>query len=55
MFALPKNIAHKDMRDAFFDELYQIGVKDRDVIVLTNDMDVFSLREFKKNYQDQVH
>ena len=43
----------KDIRDAFFDELYQIGAKDRDVVILTNDMDVFSLKEFKNNYPEQ--
>lgn len=42
-----------DIRDAYFDTLYEFGEKDKDVVVLTNDMDVFSLLEFKRNFPDQ--
>jgi len=43
----------KDIRDAFFDEIYDIGAKDKNVVILTNDMDVFSLRRFKKEFPDR--
>ena len=46
-------ISKKDIRDSFFDELHQIGSKDHDVVIITNDMDVFSLREFKNNFPNQ--
>ncbi len=47
------NIANKDIRDGFFDTLYEIGRNDRDVIILTDDLDVFSLRKFKKECPKQ--
>ena len=54
MLSIPNNnTMQKDIRDAFFDELYQIGSTDRDVVILTNDMDVFSLKEFRNNYPEQ--
>ena len=43
----------KDLRDAFFDALFCIGRDDPNVIILTNDMDVFALREFKKSFPKQ--
>ena len=45
----------KDLRDVFFDELYELGAKDKNLLILTNDMDVFSLRKFKKNFPDQFY
>ena len=42
-----------DMRDAFFDEIYEIGSKDKDVVFLTDDMDAFSLRRFKADMPNQ--
>ena len=39
---------NKDMRDAFFDEIYLESIKNPDLIVITNDMDIFSLRKLKK-------
>ncbi len=44
---------YKDVRDAFFDKLYEFGAKDKNVIIITNDMDAFSLRKFKKEYPRQ--
>ncbi len=46
-------LSEKDMRDAFFDELYAYGAANKNVVIITNDMDVFSLRKFKKEYPDQ--
>lgn len=42
-----------DIRDAFFDELYNIASKDSDVIFLTADMGAFSIEKFKKNLKNQ--
>ena len=42
-----------DMRDAFFDKLYDIAAKDKKVIFLTADMGAFSLERFKKNLKPQ--
>jgi len=42
-----------DIRDAFFDELYEIASKDKDVIFLTADMGAWSLNRFRKDLPDQ--
>lgn len=42
-----------DIRDAFFNEVYRIGAEDSRVVVLTNDMDVFGLRQFKQNFPER--
>ena len=42
-----------DIRDAFFDEIYDIASRDRDVIFITADTDAFSLRRYKKDFPDQ--
>lgn len=42
-----------DIRDAFFDELYNIASKDSNVIFLTADMGAFSLEKFKKDLKSQ--
>tara|TARA_Y100000310_G_scaffold341332_2_gene440148 strand:+ start:482 stop:1501 length:1020 start_codon:yes stop_codon:yes gene_type:complete len=42
-----------DIRDAFFDEIAKFGKEDKDVVILSDDMDVFSLMEFKKNFPKQ--
>ena len=47
--------SNKDLRDAFFDEIYNLGAKDQNLIILTNDMDVFSLRKFKKDFPKQFY
>ena len=39
-----------DIRDAFFDEIYNYAVRDNDVVIITNDMDIFSLKKFKNDY-----
>jgi len=43
----------KDIRDAFFDMLYEDALKDKDIIVITADADAFGLRQFKKNISDR--
>jgi len=42
-----------DIRDAFFDKIYDIASKDKDVIFITADTDAFSIRKFKKDFPDQ--
>ena len=39
-----------DMRDAFFGEISKEAKKNRNLVIITNDMEVFSLNNFKKNY-----
>ena len=39
-----------DLRDAYFDALAEIASKDRSVVFLTNDFEVFSLKKFKKDF-----
>ncbi len=42
-----------DLRDAFFDELYEIAKIDSNVIFLTADMGAYSLGKFKKDLKKQ--
>lgn len=42
-----------DIRDAFWDEVYRLGAEDRNVVVLTDDMDAFGLRRFKEDLPGQ--
>ena len=39
-----------DIRDAFFDEVSNIAKQDHTVVIVTNDMDVFSLRKFREEF-----
>ena len=43
----------KDIRDAFFDELYIKGSQNKDIVILSADMDAFSLRKFSKDFPEQ--
>ena len=38
----------KDVRDAFFDEVYEIASKDKNVIFISADADAFSLKRYKE-------
>lgn len=42
-----------DIRDAFFDSLYEIAFKDEKVMFLTADMAAYSLRKFRKDLKKQ--
>ena len=42
-----------DIRDAFFDQLYFKGSTDNNIVILSADMDAFSLRRFSKDFPDQ--
>jgi len=47
------DVSNKDLRDAFFDELYFLGSKNKNLIILTNDMDAFALKKFKDEFPKQ--
>jgi transketolase len=42
-----------DMRDAFFDALYDLAVDDRKLVLITDDQGAFSLEKFKKDLRCQ--
>ena len=44
----------KDVRDAFFDEIYRHAKSDEKFVVVTNDMDVHSLRSLARERPDQL-
>ena len=46
--------SEKDIRDAFFDEIARYVLSDPSYHVLTNDMDVYSLREISRLRPDQL-
>ena len=43
-----------DNRDLLFDELIKTAAKNKKYVFLCNDMDVFSLVNFKKKYPERV-
>ena len=46
-------MSNKDIRDAFFDEVYEIALKDKNVIFISADADAFSLKKYKKDLPEQ--
>lgn len=42
-----------DIRDAFFEEVYKLGKRDKNLIFITDDMDAFVLRRFRRNFPKQ--
>ena len=42
-----------DIRDVFFDRLYQLGSTNPNIMIVSADMDAFSLRKFAKDFPDQ--
>lgn len=42
-----------DIRDAFFDQIYDIAAKDKNVIFITADADAFSLRKYKNDFPER--
>lgn len=47
------DLSSTDVRDAFFDQVYELGKKDKDFIFISDDMDAFGLRKFKKDLPKQ--
>ncbi|MAW67098.1 MAG: hypothetical protein CL708_04615 [Chloroflexi bacterium] len=50
---ISNDTSNKDMRDAFFDEIYLSSMDNKNIVVITNDMDIFSLRELKTQRPNQ--
>ena len=50
---ISNNENNKDMRDAFFDEIYLASMNNKNIVVITNDMDIYSLRELKTKRPNQ--
>tara|TARA_B110000116_G_scaffold7851_1_gene6700 strand:+ start:508 stop:1437 length:930 start_codon:yes stop_codon:yes gene_type:complete len=50
---ISNNENNKDMRDAFFDEIYLSSMNNKNIVVITNDMDIYSLRELKTKRPNQ--
>ena len=48
-----KDYSKIDMRDALFDEIYEIAKNDKNVVVIVADTDAFSLHRFKEDFPDQ--
>lgn len=48
-----ENCQVSDSRDTFFDKLFELAKKDKDLIFLTADMGAFSLEKFKKELPNQ--
>ena len=46
-------VFEKDVRDAFFDKIYDLACKDKDLIFITADADAFSLRKFKNDFPER--
>jgi len=44
---------NKDIRDSFFDQIYEMACQDSNIIFISADADAFSLRKFKQNLPDQ--
>lgn len=42
-----------DIRDAFFEQIYQLAKKDQNVVFMTDDLDAFVLRKFKDDFPSQ--
>ncbi|MFC1558613.1 transketolase family protein [candidate division KSB1 bacterium] len=49
------NKIYNDSRDATFEELYEIAVRDKNVILLSCDTGAYKFGDFKKNIPDQFH
>ena len=47
------NLNGIDIRDSFFDQLYLKGSTNKNIIILSADMDTFSLRKFSKDFPNQ--
>lgn len=46
--------SYSDMRDAFFEELYQVAKKDSDVVVLMADQDARTFKKFREEMPSQL-
>ena len=42
-----------DIRDVFFDRLYELGSQNSNIMIISADMDAFSLRRFANDFPTQ--
>lgn len=47
------NLENQDVRDAFFKSLYKLASKDKNLILITDDLDAFEVRRFKDDFPKQ--
>ena len=47
------SVADKDIRDALFDQIYDLASKDKDVVFITADADAFALKKFKNDFPER--
>ncbi len=50
---ISQDISEKDIRDAFFDHLYDLAAKDKNLVFLTADMGALSLERFRNDLGSQ--
>lgn len=50
---MSEKIFEKDVRDAFFDRIYELASKDKDLVFITADAGAFSLQRFKKDFPER--
>ena len=50
---MSKNFSDLDVRDAFFDKIYELACQDKNLVFITADADAFSLRKFKKDFPER--
>lgn len=50
---MAENIHKKDVRDAFFDKIYELASKDKNLIFITADAGAFGLKRFKKDFPER--
>lgn len=53
MSNVSERVSNQDIRDAFFEEIYKVGKKDKNVIFITDDLDSFVMRRFKQAFPKQ--
>ena len=50
---MAEKIFEKDVRDAFFDRIYELASKDENLVFITADAGAFSLKRFKEDFPDR--
>ena len=50
---MSEKIFKKDVRDAFFDRIYELACEDKDLIFITADAGAFSLKRFQKDFPER--
>ena len=50
---MSENISEKDVRDAFFDKVYDLAKEDENLVFITADAGAFSLQRFKNDFPER--